>query len=164
MSEEICFVAPTPDRAKEVVAQIKQIGIKTKSISVVDQSSAAEIHTQSQEFRNAVNGSIVGAIIGLFYGAATLTVIGAAFIPSFLGASLILGYSAFGGVLFGALIGSTGIFARSRFPVPSEQPRREEGNVLISVELFNPEERDRFLSAVNAWGVSDIHYSGKPAA
>ena len=72
------------------------------------------VHPELEELRNAVNGSIAGAAIGLLYGAATLAVIGKAYIPGILGASLILGYAAFGGILFGAIIGSTGMFARRK--------------------------------------------------
>src|SRR5262245_49173566 len=71
-------------------------------------------HLESEELRNAINGSIAGAVIGLLYGIATLSVIGLRFIPGLFGASLILGYSAFGGFLFGAIIGSTGLFARQK--------------------------------------------------
>jgi len=84
-----------------------------RSISVVDEDSVVErpAHPNSEEFQNAVNGSIVGLVIALIYGAATLWVIGPRYIPGVFGASLILGYSGLGGVLFGAIIGSTGIFA-----------------------------------------------------
>ena len=69
---------------------------------------------ESEELRNAINGSIAGAVIGLLYGVATLSVIGLRFIPGFLAGSLILGYATFGGFLFGAIIGSTGLFARQK--------------------------------------------------
>jgi len=84
-----------------------------RGISVVDEGSVVErpAHPNSEEFRNAVNGSIVGLVVALIYGAATLWVIGPRYIPGVFGASLILGYSGLGGVLFGAIIGSTGIFA-----------------------------------------------------
>jgi len=84
-----------------------------RSISVVDEGSVVEqpAHPNSEEFRNAVNGSIVGLVVALIYGAATLWVIGPRYIPGVFGASLILGYSGLGGILFGAIIGSTGIFA-----------------------------------------------------
>ena len=98
MSQEIYFVA-----------QIKELEIGLKNVEV-----ERITHPESEEFRNAVNGGIVGMIIGLLYGAATLMVIGAAFIPGIFGASLILGYSALGGAMFGAIIGSTGVFARRR--------------------------------------------------
>ena len=87
-----------------------------RSISVVDERSVVEspAYPESEEFRNAVNGSIVGLVIALIYGAATLWVIGPRYIPGVFGASLILGYSGLGGILFGAIIGSTGIFAIKR--------------------------------------------------
>lgn len=100
----------------QVVTQINKTRIELRSITFADESPAAVQHArpESEEFRNAVNGSIVGLVIALIYGAATLWVIGAQFIPGILGASLILGYSGLGGVMFGAIIGSTGIFARDK--------------------------------------------------
>src|SRR5215471_7032898 len=112
MSQEIYCVAPTEERAQQVVAKIKQMEIGFKKISVVDDRAEVEriAHPASEEFWNAVNGSIAGAVIGLFYGAATLMVIGAPYIPGVLGAGLVLGYSALGGLMFGAIVGSTGLF------------------------------------------------------
>ena len=100
----------------QVVTQINKTRIELRSITFADEGPAAAQHArpESEEFRNAVNGSIVGLVIALIYGAATLWVIGARFIPGILGASLILGYSGLGGVMFGAIIGSTGIFARDK--------------------------------------------------
>jgi hypothetical protein len=160
MSQQVYLVAPTEDRARQILAEIKQMGIELSNISVINERSEIQriAHPQSEEFRNALNGSIVGAIIGLFYGAATLTVIGAASIPGILGASLILGYSALGGVIFGAIIGSTGLFARTRIP------KRIEGGTLITVEIPDPKQRQELISAMEARGLSDIQLSGEPAA
>jgi len=116
MPENTFVVESSQDRAEQTLAQIRQTSIQFRSIAVIDESSEAELraHPESEELRNAINGSIVGLVIGLLYGAATLSVIGARFIPGIFGASLILGYSGLGGVLFGAIIGSTGIFARNK--------------------------------------------------
>src|SRR5215510_2935440 len=97
----------------QVVTQINKTRIELRSITFADEGPAAAQHArpESEEFRNAVNGSIVGLVIALIYGAATLWVIGPRYIPGVFGASLILGYSGLGGVLFGAIIGSTVIFA-----------------------------------------------------
>jgi hypothetical protein len=117
MSKSTYFEAPSQDRIKKVKAQIKQTNIEFKSISVIDEGSAVlepPALPKSKELRDAVNGSIVGLVIALIYGAATLWVIGPRYIPGVFGASLILGYSGLGGVLFGAIIGSTGIFATDK--------------------------------------------------
>src|SRR5262249_33878685 len=107
MAKQLYFVGANLDRPRQVVTQIEEIPSDTQRVS---QPKSA----QSEELRNAVNGSIAGAAIGLVYGIATLMVIGAAFIPGVLGAALILGYAALGGVMFGAIIGSTGLFARTK--------------------------------------------------
>ena len=104
MSKQMYFVAANAERPRQVVTQIEEIPSEVERMS----------DRESEELRNAVNGSIVAAAIGLVYGAATLMVIGAAFIPGVLGAGLILGYSALGGVMFGAIIGSTGLFAGTK--------------------------------------------------
>jgi hypothetical protein len=117
MSKSTYFEALSQDRIKKVKAHIKQTNIELKTVCVVDEDSAVlepPAHSESQELRNAVNGSIVGLVIALIYGAATLWVIGPRYIPGVFGASLILGYSGLGGILFGAIIGSTGIFATKR--------------------------------------------------
>jgi hypothetical protein len=65
----------------------------------------------SKEFLSAVKGSGVGAMIGAGFGIATLGTIGFEYIALFEGL-LLASCSTFGGVLFGALIGSTGAFRR----------------------------------------------------
>ena len=66
MSQEIYCIAPTQDRARQVVAKIKEMGIRFGNISVIDERSEIErvAHPESEEFRNALNGSIIGAVIG----------------------------------------------------------------------------------------------------
>jgi hypothetical protein len=110
MSRETYTVtAPVKTRSSLVVNK-RQTSAALNNIGSVDQCST--IAPRSKELKNAVNGSLVGAVIGLANGVATLMVIGAGFIPGVFGASLILGYSTFGGMMFGALIGSTGLFAK----------------------------------------------------
>jgi hypothetical protein len=64
-----------------------------------------------KSFWSAVNGSVVGAIIGIVFGIATLATIGFDRMSLFEGL-LLASCSAFGGVLFGALIGVTGAFRK----------------------------------------------------
>ena len=110
MSQETYTVAvPVKNRSSFVVNK-RETSAAVKSVGSVDQRST--IAPRSKELKNAVNGSLVGAVIGLANGVATLMVIGAGFIPGVFAASLILGYSILGGMMFGALIGSTGLFAR----------------------------------------------------
>jgi hypothetical protein len=65
----------------------------------------------SQELRSALRGSGVGLIIGVVFGFATLNTIGFDNFSFFEGL-LLISCSAFGGVLFGSLIGVTGAFRR----------------------------------------------------
>jgi hypothetical protein len=65
----------------------------------------------SQELRSALRGSVVGLIIGIAFGLATLGTIGFGNF-SFAEGLLLGSCSAFGGALFGSLIGSTGAFRR----------------------------------------------------
>jgi hypothetical protein len=169
MSHEVFCLACDPNQAREVVAAIKRMNIKFKNISVIDDNAGLERsnHPKTEELRNAMNGSIGGAVVGLLNGVATLMVIGAAATPGILGVALIVGFSVLGGAMFGAIIGSTGLFAKPRIPVRLEQRYQEQvsrGGVLISVELIDPKQRNRFIAAIHALTVSDIHYSGEPAA
>ncbi len=65
----------------------------------------------SKELRSALRGSIVGTIIGTAFGVATLSTIGFDRMALFEGL-LLLSCAAFGGLLFGSLIGSTGAFRK----------------------------------------------------
>lgn len=65
----------------------------------------------SKEFLSAVKGSGVGFAIGVGFGVATLDTMGFDRITLFQGL-LLISCAAFGGVLFGSLIGVTGAFRR----------------------------------------------------
>jgi hypothetical protein len=65
----------------------------------------------SKELRSALRGSATGAMIGAGFGIAVLSTIGFARMTVFEGV-LLASCSIFGGLLFGALIGSTGAFRR----------------------------------------------------
>jgi len=73
----------------------------------------------SKEICSAVKGSLVGLSIGLAFGIATLATIGFDRMTLFEGA-LLASCSVFGGVLFGALIGSTGAFRRENEETQTE--------------------------------------------
>jgi len=63
----------------------------------------------SKEFWSAVKGSGVGSVIGIGFGIATLSTMGFDRITFFQGL-LLVSCAAFGGILFGSLIGVTGAF------------------------------------------------------
>ena len=65
----------------------------------------------SKELRSALRGSLVGTIIGTAFGIATLSTIGFDRMAFFEGL-LLLSCAAFGGLLFGSLIGATGAFRK----------------------------------------------------
>lgn len=65
----------------------------------------------SKEFCSAVKGSGVGILIGIAFGIATLSTMGFDRITFFQGI-LLVSCAAFGGFLFGSLIGVTGAFRR----------------------------------------------------
>lgn len=66
----------------------------------------------SEELSNALKGALGGTIIGLLFGAAVLGTMGLAGIPGIFEAVLLLSCAALGGAMFGAIVGSTGLFAR----------------------------------------------------
>ena len=68
----------------------------------------------SEELRNALKGALGGTVIGLLFGMAVLGTMGLAGIPGIFEAVLLLACTAFGGVMFGAIVGTTGLFARKR--------------------------------------------------
>jgi hypothetical protein len=78
----------------------------------------------SKELRSALRGSGVGAIIGIGFGIATLSTIGFDRMAFFEGL-LLLSCAAFGGILFGSLIGATGAFQRETASVRVPQGHAE---------------------------------------
>jgi len=69
----------------------------------------------SKELMSAVKGCAVGSLIGTAFGIATLATIGFDRMTGFEGL-LLASCAIFGGLLFGALIGSTGAFRRETAP------------------------------------------------
>jgi len=65
----------------------------------------------SKEFCSAVKGAGVGILIGIALGIATLSTMGFDRITFFQGV-LLVSCAAFGGLLFGSLIGATGAFRK----------------------------------------------------
>jgi len=72
----------------------------------------------SEELRNALNGAAGGSVIGILFGLAVLSTMGMAGIPGIFEAVLLVSCAALGGAMFGAIVGSTGLFAGKR-PVES---------------------------------------------
>ncbi len=127
MSQEVYCVAQTENEARKIVEKIKAMGIAPAAVSVA--SNASEVghlaDPRSQDFRNAIKGSFVGIIIGLAFGGAMLATMGGR-IPGLFEALLLLACAAFGGVLFGALIGATGAFAAAPMSPSLERHFEEE--------------------------------------
>jgi hypothetical protein len=67
----------------------------------------------SKEFLSAINGAAVGLLVGVAFGVVTLATIGFDRIVFFEGL-LLLSCSAFGGSLFGSLIGASGAFRKEQ--------------------------------------------------
>ena len=121
MSQEIYCVAETEDRAKEIIEKIKRSGITAERFSLLRAGSSI-----SEEARNACNGAVGGAIIGVLFGVAVLSTMGFDGIPGLFEAILLLACAALGGTMFGAIVGSTGLFARRRIPASLERHFKEE--------------------------------------
>ena len=75
----------------------------------------------SKEFWSAIKGSGVGVMIGVAFGVATLGTMGFDRITIFEGLVLV-SCAAFGGLLFGSLIGVTGAFRREAAEPVTETP------------------------------------------
>jgi len=90
------------------------------------QDALCEGGIMSKECWSAIRGSVVGTIIGLGFGMATLATIGFDRISLFEGV-LLASCSVFGGVLYGALIGVTGAFRKETM-----EPVRETNTALTS--------------------------------
>jgi hypothetical protein len=152
MGQEVYCIAQTEDQAREIVERLKAMGIGSDSIKVIRKPAeiAAFTHHASDEARNAANGAVAGTVIGVLFGIAVLGTMGFDRIPGLFEGLLMLACGALGGAMFGAIVGSTGLFAKKR--------------VLISVDIQNIAERDRLIKEISSFGVYGIHYSGELAA
>ena len=169
MSQEVYCVARSDNQAQEIIENIKRMGIAPDAFSVVAKPGEAgrAAYRASEEARNAANGAGVGVIVGLLFGAAVLGTMGFSGIPGLFEAILLLACAALGGTMFGAIVGSTGLFAKKRVPKPLERHFEEEirqGRILISIQVLGVAERDRLIETLNELEVADIHYSGEQAA
>ena len=152
MSQAIYWIARSDDDAQEVINKIKGTGIVSNALRVItkpDEIAAITRH-MSEEARNAANGAVGGTVVGVLFGAAVLSTMGSNGIPGLFEAALLLACAAFGGAMFGAIIGSTGIFAAKR--------------ILIAVDIKNAAECDRLIRQMNGLGVRDARYSVEQAA
>jgi len=82
----------------------------------------------SKEFWSAVKGSGVGTVIGIGFGLATLDTMGFDRI-TFSEGLLLVSCAAFGGWLFGSLIGVTGAFRRDVDVETAEQAPLVQANI-----------------------------------
>ena len=169
MSQDVYCVARTDDQAQEIIEKIQKMGIGPDSFTVVAKPEEVDrtAYRASEEARNAANGAVGGTIIGLLFGGAVLSTMGFAGIPGLFEAILLLACAALGGAMFGAIAGSTGLFAKKRIPTPLERHFEEEiseGGVLLSIQVGSVAERDRLIGTMNALGVADVHYAGEQAA
>jgi len=169
MSPEVYWFATTDDQARETVEKIKATGIHPDAVAVAAKPAEMDgaAHRVSQKSRNALNGAILGSIIGMLFGCAVLITIGFEASPGLFEAMLLVACSALGGGIFGAIVGSTGIFAAERITPALKRHFEAEighGRTVIFVRLKNIAQRDRLMTALNGWDDTDIHYSGNQAA
>jgi hypothetical protein len=114
MAQDMSWVAQAEAEARRNVEKSKAMRFAPDSLPLLPLATAGESlsHPEPNYLRSAVKGSAVGLVIGVFLGVAMLATIGLA-IPNLFEAVLFLACSAFGGILFGSLIGSSGAFSRT---------------------------------------------------
>jgi hypothetical protein len=67
MSQAFYFIVPTQERARQIVAQIRQVRLELNNISVIDDGSDVGriAHPRSEEFRQEVNRGRILISVGL---------------------------------------------------------------------------------------------------
>src|SRR5581483_8821924 len=71
MSQEIYCVARTDEEARNVVKEIKTLGVDPAALTVIARpDQLGQLKHGSEELRNACNGAAGGAVIGTLFGAA----------------------------------------------------------------------------------------------
>src|SRR6266487_2837957 len=83
MAQEVCCVAQTESEARRNVEEINVREAAPDTVSVVTEPAHVEYlaHLEPNYLQSAVRGGVVGLIIGVFLGMATLVIIGLS-IPS----------------------------------------------------------------------------------
>ena len=114
MAQDMSCVAQPETEARQNVETSKARRFAPEFLPLLPLATPGEYldHAEPNYLRSAVKGSAVGLIIGVFLGVAMLATIGLS-IPNLFEAVLFLACSAFGGILFGSLIGSSGAFSRT---------------------------------------------------
>ena len=103
-----------------IVEEMKTITVQRDARKVVAEPGVANLGREREELRNASKGAVGGAVIGLFFGIAVLNTMGLDRIPGIFEAVLLVACAVFGGAMFGAIVGSTGLFAgKKRNELPS---------------------------------------------
>ena len=170
MLYDIYGVADTDKEAKNIVEEIKTMGIGPKDVKLITKPDhVGNLGRESDEFHNALTGSVVGMIIGSLFGAAVLSTMGLAGIPGMFAAILLLACAALGGMMFGAIVGSTGLFARKRIQAgpPLEYHLDEEidhGHVVVSVRAKTSNHREALIETMYDLGATDVYYRTERAA
>jgi hypothetical protein len=167
MLQEIYCVATTDEQVKGVVEGMKTIGVDPEELRVIAKPDQIHGPRGSEELRNAYKGALGGTVIGLLFGAAVLSTMGFAGIPGIFEAILLLACAALGGAMFGAIVGSTGLFARKRLSTPLEYHLAEEvglGHIVISVKTNSSNQRELLLRAIESLGLTEVYYSTEQAA
>jgi hypothetical protein len=168
MSYDIYCVAQTDEQARNIVEEIKTMGVAPEAVKVISKpDQVGNIDRNSEELRNALRGAVGGTVIGSLFGAAVLNTMGMAGIPGIFEAVLLLACAALGGAMFGAIVGSTGLFARKRLSTPLEYHLENEityGHILVSVRAENPNEREDMIGLMHILGATDVHYTSAQAA
>ena len=164
MSREIFCVAETESQANGLVTKIEQMGFALDDVSIATHPCEVEriAYPDSQLLHDTRIGALIGAAIGLGYGVATLAVIGAAGIPRWYEALLLVSAGALGGSLLGMIVGGSGAWGTARMSPSVEHLYEEEvarGKIVVSVQFGDLEDMEKVIMAINDAGATDVRYS-----
>jgi len=144
----------------EAVSTLKNEGVCPTALTIVSRPQDLEAiacpdaKVNLSIKRGVVGGAGVGALIGI----AMILYMGSAHNPW--GEASLVMWDAFGWALFGMIIGSSGLLAKSPLPaalVQHFEEAIEEGKILVSLQVKDTRDLNRVAEALYKIGAADMH-------
>jgi len=169
MFQEVFCTVSTEAEAEAAVQRMKAVGLRMKDLNLAVRPDEVDgiAHPASEMNLSLKRGVAWGAVIGWHIGMALVLYSNSPTFTEWFGAIALPISCAAGWAMYGAIAGSTGLFARSVLPPKLIAHYEEEvgrGRILVAVKLHNRKELYQAAAALYELGATDLHHSGSLAA
>lgn len=150
----------TGTRVDDAVSRLTAGGVQPSAFTIVSSRQELEwiANPQSKLDLSLKRGVLGGAAVGILIGILMLLYMGSAHNPW--GEASLVMWEAIGCALFGMIVGSSGLFAKSPLPAQLVHHLEEaivEGKILVSLQVKDRNELDRAANAMYQIGAADMH-------